>query len=365
MGHKSSRAFRTKDFTESLSDKSLDILCQLFYSETIDLNDFKSDFDNYYNILDLDKKKYFELINEIGTETAMPHLVKVCKKYNVDFDYSDLTPADLATMLLKYYPKAIDEAYSLYNIDSIDNFVDYKGKDSKKPFLDEFHLHSFQKALEDYLKEQAKGKIETTFYEYENKTVLIVNYGDYNKTLKVQKNNNFENINLRPVKDITLLYYKNEKKVRIKALTQGIKDKVIELVAKHLFEDANFFNNLEYNFFELTKIFELQEESLNYNPEEIELVKVKELTAFISTKEDKQITFKSNDDVIKVIEEKYNRDEIIPIKVKIAFKLKDFGRQNRRTIEISALSNKSNINDSPRDELILKYLIKWGIAKID
>ena len=364
MGIKANKALRTKEFVKTLSKGSLDIILSKFLADKADSSKFIDELlAGEIKELPEEKREILELANDIANEKGMPHLIKACKKYNVDFEYKDLAPNDLAVMLYSYDEKAFYFAYNLLNIDSVENYSDYKGVEKKNP--NNKNLNFFQKELETYLKEQAKGK-ETfvDIYEYNEKTVYLINYGDYVKRYKVLEQGKIQHFDKRPVKQITVLYYPESSKLRIHAPTATIKNYVIELFSKHLFQDENFFmDKNKINFYDFKKVFDLDENNLQFDPSEIKSVKITELEAYENSEQSEKVKFHSPD-VLKQLE---NRGESIeslePFFVKIAFKLQGFGRGNKRTIELSA-PNRSNINDSPKDELIRKYLIKWGIAKI-
>ncbi len=367
MTIKANKALRANEFVKSLSGESkkpLNTLLSNFLNEKDNSSKFLDDLlIDKINRLPDEEKEFLELVNDIANEKGMPHLIKSCKKHEVDFDYKNFAPINLAVRLYFYDKKAFYFAYNLLNIDAIENYSDYKGKQKKKP--DNSFINSFQKDLEKYLMEQAKGK--ETFvdvYDYENKIVYLINYGDYVKRYKVLENGRIKHFDKRPVKQITIIYYPNTAKLRIHAPTGNIKLQVIELFSKHLFDDSEFFINKDkINFFDLKKVFELDEDNLQLDPMEIKSIKITEMGAYENSKQLEKVRFNSPD----VLKQAKNRGEsfklLEPFFIKLTFRLNGFGRGNRRTIEITA-PNRSNINDSQKDELIRKYLIKWGIAKI-
>lgn len=361
MKFKAGKAIRAEEFVERLSNDSLTILYNNFINEPIEENKKRQELFKRFASLPNDE---IQLINDISTDKGHPHLIKACKKHQVDFDYSELTALDLAVRLFFNYNEAFKSAYNLYNIDAIETFTDYKGMEAKQP--DNNQSENMLKEFEAYLKNKGKGnKAVAEIYNYSDKSTYIIRYGDYKKDYKILENGLFINRKQRHAKEITMVYYPKQGKLRLHAHTQDLKKEAVSLFAKYILTDEEFFkNSLKASYYDLAKVFSLTEENQRLNPNEVDSVSMTELTIQNTTKETTQINYRDTD-VLRLLREREERIDLFkPIYIKLAFKLKGFGRQNRRTIEIS-LPNKTNINDSPRDEMIMSYLIKWGIAVVD
>ncbi len=274
-----------------------------------------------------------------------------------------MTAEDIAVRLFFHYNEGFKDAYNLCHIDAVDTFKEYRGELAKNP--NNKNSDPMLIELEGFLKGLGKGKKATAeIYSYPDKFTYIIKYGDFKKNYDILEDMTFKKVQQRLAKQIIILYNHDEGRLKIHAPNDSIREKTVNLFATHILENEEFFKNADSaKYYDLTKIFDLKEKFLDLNPSEVEAVKIRELTAKDSSNDEDKTAFKS-DDVLKFMEKrKYNTEFLIPEKVKIAFKLKGYGRQNRRTIEIS--NRTTNLNDSPRDEFIQKLLIIWGIIVVE
>ncbi|MFH0702695.1 MAG: hypothetical protein V2B14_04055 [bacterium] len=360
MVFKAGRALRLKDFINTLSGDSLDILYFQFINGKDEPKKRKQVLLNDLSSL---PEKELQLINDIGTEKYHHHLVKACIKHKVDFNFPEMTAEDIAVRLFFHYNDAFKDAYNLCHIEEVEIFKEYKGELAKDPNNNNSAPMLIE--IEGFLKEKGKGKKATAeIYSYPDKFTYIIKYGDVKKNYDILEDMTFKKVQQRLAKQIIILYNHDEGRLKIHAPNDSIREKAVSLFSKHILEDEEFFKNADSaKYYDLSRIFELTEDNLDLDPAEVESVRITELTAKDSSNDEDKTNFKSND-VLKFVEKRdHNSEFYIPEKVRIAFKLKGYGRQNRRTIEIS--NRTTNLNDSPRDEFIQKLLIIWGIIVVE
>ena len=359
MGFKANRALRAEDFINALSSKSLNILYSRFITGVDEPENKKQ---VLLNNLSSIPEKDLQLINDISTEKYHHNLIKACIKHKVDFDYTEMTAEDISVRLFFNYSDAFKDAYNLCHIDEIETFKEYKGESAKDPNNNNSDPMLIE--LESFFKGLGKGKkAKAEIYTYPDKFTYIIKYGDFKKNYDVLEELTFKKIQQRLAKTIILIFNHDEGRLKVHAPSEKIREITVNLFAKHILEDLEFFKNAKNaKYYDLSKIFELTEENLDLNPSEVESVRITELTAKDCSRNNSQIIYKS-DDVLKQIQDRGDKPELlIPEKVKIGFKLKGYGKQNRRTIEIN--NRITNLNDSPRDEFIQKLLILWGIIVV-
>lgn len=302
-------------------------------------------------------------INDIATDNGQEVMIKVCSSKNIGFDYLNMTPFDLAFNLYIQNIQAFISAEDLYNIDSVDKFQDFKGQDKKTPNYNA--LQMLEKAIGQYLKGKGKSdvvKIEK--YEYQNRIIHFAKYGDNLKDISFLEDNNFKNRAMRLAKEIIFIYYPELKQLRIKAPTKELKETIVNNFALYILQNENQFKNAQTaKYYDLTKVYNLNEIKEQTNFDEIEDVILKELT-LLHNSENRKVCLTGDDVILQMEELSGNINAYSPVKAKIQFLLKDFHRSNRRTIELST-KNITNLADTPRDNLIFEHLIKWGIAIVD
>ncbi len=344
---------RFDEFSNNVSKTTMDVL----------ISKLGDDLKEGINPLELLGKEVLQRINDLATDSGQDVMIKVCSGKNLDFYYLNMTPHDLALNLYLHDFQAFISAECLNNIDSVDKFMDFKGQNVIKPNYRV--LQMLEKAIGQYLKGKGKGdvvKIEK--YEYENRVIHFAKYGDNLRDISFLEDNKFKNRAMRLARELVFIYYPEMKQLRIKAPTKELKEVVVNNFARYILQDENqFINAQKAKYYDLTKVYELNELNAQVNPDEIEDVTLKELV-ITNSRENRKVCF-SCDDVLSQIDEFEGRIDLYePIKVKMQFILKGFGRSNRRTIEI-ADNNTTTLADTPRDNLIFEYLVKCGIAIVD
>ena len=361
MKNRASRLFKEAEFFRGTSLEVLQgflnnhNLAELGKENTQE--DFCSKYKDYPDIV----KDNLSYINDLANDRGMSYLVEVCAKYNIDFQ--NLIPNDLAIKVFIENREAFFEAFNWLNIDLYDKFIDFQGKEQKEPT--HVNLEIFKKELGEHLTTLAKGnKIHIERYDKDNKIAYVINYGDYLKPLDIFENDNFVTRKIRQAKIITLIYYPKLAKLRINCPTAKLQDTVIELYSKHILENEEFFKNSEdVKFFDLSRIATMKDEDYTLNPSDgIEKIEITNIKAYLSSNEKAHISITSPKNLMEIIEaSKLDLNYIKIFSVKIRFKFANSGRNNRRTIEITE-PNISNLNESPKDNLIKKYLKNWEIA---
>lgn len=355
--HQAKTTLRFEEVQKNLSQETIDTFREKFGNELID--------EKLQRLLDNIVDSDWQRINDLATDEGQDILIKTCQQFKLDsIDYLNITPIDLSTRVFITDLQAFISAENLYNIDSVDKFSDYKGEKVIQP--NNLALGAVEKELEKYFTAKGKGKVvKIEDYKCNNRIVYFVKYGEKIKDISILDSDRFQSKKIRLTKEAILIFYPERKLLRIKAPTKTLKELLVNNFAKHILDAENYFiNSNTAVYYNLKKVFDLDKFEETLNPDEVESVALKELTVENTSERKSKITF--NDiNVLRQIEETETKiDYYKPIKVKIQFKLKDFGRLNSRTIEI-AMPNISNLNDTPRDDLIMSYLIKWGIAVSD
>lgn len=348
---------RFEELQNNLSQETLDSFKDKFTKEL--RNDESQD------IFERLTNSDWQRINDLATDEGQEILIKICQQFNLDsIDYMNITPIDLSSMVFITDSQAFISAENLNNIDSVDKFSDYKG--DKKTTPNHSSIKFMEKELEKYFISKGKGNVvEIEPYNFTNRIVYFVKYGERIKDVSILEADKFQNRKLRLSREIILVFYPDRKLLRVKAPTKALKNLLVNNFARHILKDENYFiNSGSAIYYNLKKVFELNSFEQTLNPDEVESVALKELTLKHTSEDKSKITF-TDINVLRQLEETESRIELYkPIKVKIQFKLKDFGKLNSRTIEI-ATPNISNLNDTERDDLIMSYLAKWGIAVSD
>ena len=361
MAYKAQRALRIDDFIHSLSNESIDILFSNYGDSELSGTINKKE--ELTKIFKNKPEESIQKINDIANEKYHHNLTKACIKHKVDFEYSEMTAIDLSLRLFFLYEEAFKDAFNLCHIDEIDTFKEYKGDSPVQP--NNKNCDYMLRQLEATLTNLGKGKkASAEIYTFPDKLTYIIKYGDVKKDVDVLDDMTFKKIKQRLAKLIILVLNPEQKKLKVHASNNNIREKAVHLFAEHILENKDYFKNAQYaKYYDLSKVFDLTEENLSLNPAEVEYVRITELTAKDCTRNEAQIIYKS-DDVLKQILDRGDKTELlIPEKVKISFKLKGYGRQNKRTIEIN--NRITNLNDSPRDEFIQKLLVDWGIIIVE
>lgn len=348
---------RFEELKENLSGETLENIQNKFVKE---LRDNESQ-----DVLDRLTNSDWQRINDLATDEGQEVLIQTCQQFEIDsFDYLNMTPSDLATMVFITNLQAFISAENLCNIDSVDKFSDYKGAKVIQP--NHSSLEAIEEELEQYFASKGKGKkVKIESYSFANRIVYFVKYGERIKDVSILEEDNFQSRKLRLSREVILIFYPNRKLLRVKAPTKILKSLLVNNFARHILKDENYFINSEHAiYYNLKKVFELDNFEQTLNPDEVESVVLKELTVENTSEGKSKITFSCNN-VLRQLEDTESKIEHYrPIKAKIQFKLKDFGKSNNRTIEI-ATPNISNLNDTDRDDLIMTYLTKWRIALSD
>ncbi len=317
------------------------------------------------HIVDSMPDEDLQRINDMATEEGQDALIQVCQEQNItEFDYTNMTPHDLATMVFHKNMWGFLSAENLCNVDSINKFSDYKGEKAIQP---DYAALDFMKAeLSGYFSAQGRGGVvEIEKYASSDRITHFIKYGDKIKDFSVLESNGFKNRKLRLSKEATIIYYPSRKSLRIHASSENLKGFLVKSFARYILKDEDYFANHEKAvYYDLKKVYLLNEFAKRFNPDEIENVSLRELTVKHTSENRSKITFSGLDVLLQIAETRADLNSYMPVKVKISFTLKGYGRQNRRTIEIS-IPNTSNLNDTPRDHLIMKYLMEWGIVVID
>lgn len=367
MTYKSQTNFSPNTFARRVS---LDLLEEYLFindpevakNQKISEENYSDNFDESYKKLPADIQEKLSLINDIASEKGMPFLLETCTKHNIQLDVNSLVPHDLALRILILDQRAFMEAFNWFSISLLENYKDYIGKKAKNPVNNK--MNDFKKELIEYLKEQARGnQVHIDSYDKDDRIAYLINFGDYLKNYDVFDEGNFLTIKQRLAKAITLIYYPNTAKIRVKAPTEKLGQLVRSLFAKYLLEDQDFFgDSYKHRFFNLNTLKNLREGDLLTHPSDnIGDVTVKEVHAYLSNDETSKIIVKYPDNLSKMCEErKIDKDLLKVFKVKIQFKFLHAGRSNSKTIEMTD-PNISNLNDSDRDNLIKQYLGKWKI----
>lgn len=361
MKNRASRLFKEKEFFRGTSLEVLQGFLHTHNLAELSMENTQEDFCNKYKDYPDIVKDNLSYINDLSNDRGMSYLVEVCAKYNIEFQ--NIIPNDLAIRVFTENREAFFEAFNWLNIDLYDKFIDFQGKEQKEP--SHKNLGIFEKELGEYLTKLAKGnKIHIERYDKENKIAYVINYGDYLRPLDMFENDNFITRKIRQAKTITLIYYPKLAKLRINCPTAKLQDAVIELYSKYILGNEDFFKNSEnVKFFDLSRIATMKEEEYTLNPlDGIDKVEITNIKAYLSSNKKANISITSPKDLMKIIEtSKLDFNYINIFSVKIKFKFANSGRNNRRTIEITE-PNISNLNESPRDNLIKKYLKLWEIA---
>ena len=170
--------------------------------------------------------------------------MKACIKHKVDFNYPEMTAEDIAVRLFFNYNNAFKDAYNLYHIDEIEFFKEYKGESAKDPNNNNSDPMLIE--LEEFFKELGKGKKATAeIYTYPDKFTYIIKYGDYKKNFDILEDLTFKKVQQRLAKQIIIIYNHDEGRLKVHASNNTIKEQAVNLFAKHILEDEEFFKNAE------------------------------------------------------------------------------------------------------------------------
>lgn len=348
---------RFEELQNNLSKETLESIANKFANESRNYEQ--------QSILDRLTDSDWQRIKDLATDEGQDILIKTCQQFKLDsIDYLNMSPDDLATRVFIADIQAFIAAENLYNIDYIDKFSDYKGDKVIQP--NHTFINLLASELEKHFTSKGKGKIvKIENYRFSNRIVYFVKYAEKIKDVSILEADRFQNRKLRLSREIILIFYPNKKLLRIKAPTKILKELLVNNFARHILNNENYFiNSKSAVYYNLKKVFELDKFEETLNPDEVESVALKELTLQGTSEDKSKITF-TDINVLRQLEKTESKIELYkPIKAKIQFKLKDYKKSNSRTIEI-AIPNISNLNDTDRDDLIMSYLVKWGIVVSD
>lgn len=359
---KAKREFRARDFARKAPTELNEVIYE-FTGERLNTENFEDDFYENYENFPNDLKEYFEFINDVSGEKGMPFLINTAKQ--LDIPYEELTPTELAIQIFRKDKKIFFEILLWYNINNMDTFRDFKGNKPSEP--QNKNIETFKNKLIEFFKAQSRGnQINIDVYTKPNKIAYIIDYGDYLKKVNIfDEKETFKSVKQRQAKSITILYYPNLAKFQIKCSDHLTLNTVRDLFAEILIGDKDFFSNSDkIEFYDLNKLVSMREEDFSTSQvDDISEVNITNIEACLTEDEEGGIIVKHPKKLMQALEDKgLYLEQLKILRVNISFKFKT-GRGNKRTIILKS-PNISNLKDSPRDEVIKKYLKNWEILNV-
>lgn len=370
MTIKANRTFRPQAFFKKTP---LACLLEFFtqvkpdFSEILDLeNNNLTDTDclqKEFTLLPLEYQNDLALINDISTPEGMPYLLEICKKYDLNIDCNTMTPEILAYKIYQANKKAFYEAFTWYDLDLVNNYKYYRGKHPKEPNVKNYDM--FSSILAEVLKNQARGeKVKLEYFDESNKIAYVINYGEYFRSYTLLRGD-FITLKDRPAREIRLVYSPELAQLRISAPYNNLEKTIKDLFAKYVLEDENFFEGSEkIEFFDLSKIFKLTQDYIKsclFPSDNILKVEITKIKAQVSSNKKAVFEFKSPEELIQTIYESGLKVEYLKvISVKFKFTFLQNEKQINKYVELT-LPNRNSLGDSPKENVIKKYLKKWEI----
>ncbi len=313
------------------------------------------------------------LINDLASEKGYAEMRRACKDCNLEhLLQEDTTPHSLAMELFLNHRFAFDHAYALLQIDFVEGWRIFRGKDISelKPDLEEAK-QNLQSGLIDFLRRHGHGReFNIDLYQSQGRMILDMRYAG-----QLVRHENFDEAgqlratSIRKPMEIGLVYYPETALLKVKTPRgqDALSDAVKQEFAFHYLQ--NPYALLESKDGQVINLEELKTRRAfpptdpEHKVRQVRLTSVQYLP--VPGIKDK-VTINSSHGRVWERLEHYREDltRIELVSAGIQFEFEGKGKGRLRTVHMTDKKNRVTLNNSQRDDVIALYLQRWGLLNV-
>lgn len=311
-------------------------------------------------------------VNDMCSPHARPYLEEVARTRWTNGKASMFEAArgwsaqDLALRLFLDDPNAFEDAHKDYVVDTMTNGKEYRGRRSVAVTPSPLKKQRFERELQRYFRDTAFGA-HCAVEDHANDAKLAVFVYHEDEVTPLERFNAEGALATtwqRPVLKMAAVFHVESSTLHVKASRKAEREKLRDLFAQIYVGDADFFEDAPTFSFE-----PLRQQSFRFpveSTDKIDKVSVVKVVARPSSARTKRVTIElaRGLKMHEVHEELDLRGVDVASDtidgVQLCFEFQGNGRSRTRTVTVFA-PNTTNLQDTPRDRVIRRYLRMWGI----
>lgn len=282
----------------------------------------------------------------------------------------DWSAQDLAVRLFLFAPAEFVRCHQRYVVDILDHFTEYRGKHPAKVEASPWAKKAMAERMATYFREQAGGaRCQVEDYESTDKFALFIRHEDeVTPTERFDEHNQIVPVWQRPIAQAAAVFFPEQCTLLVKAPKKPDREMLRDAFAEIFIRERDYFEDVtavpKFNFAPLRRIDMAFTTKFADRIDEVSVVK---LVVKAPHRDVKRLIFEftpglSMEGVLVRLEERSLSLQDVDIDgVQLLFSFADgVGRGRQRTASLYR-PNRSNLNDTPRDRVIRRYLKEWGI----
>jgi len=312
------------------------------------------------------------LVNDLCSTHARAYLDELAQALWDDArrkESLDWSAQDLAVRLFVSAPAQFASCHQRYMVDMMDHLTEYRGKRPVKIQASARAKKAMAEAMKAHFREHAGGaRCHVEDFEAPDKFALFIYHEDEVTTIqRFDDENQLVPDWQRPIVQVAAIFYPEHCTLLVKAPKKPDREMLRDTFAKIFVQDPDFFEDVsavpKFDFTSLSR----EDLSFSTKPaDKILAVSVVKLVLKATHQDVKRLIFEfvpglTMEGVSARLQERGISLAAAAIDaVQLRFTFEGTGRGKDRTASLY-LPNRSNLNDTPRDRLIRRYLKEWRI----